>query len=121
MSPARKPDASHRLAPYTTRLKVFLYGPGEPIYGSTAYQAVTVQNRRGGISVHLRPGTPPGTVCHESVHAALFVLQVHGVDEHEGVGEALAYLAGHIFELIRKDQAAGRAAARTARRATVRV
>ncbi len=90
----------------------------EPIYGSTAYQAVTVQNRRGGISVHLRPGTPPGTVCHESVHAALFVLQVHGVDEHEGVGEALAYLSAHIFELIRKDQSTARAAAR---RATVRV
>jgi len=106
------------LAPFTTRLKVFLYPAGELIYRDSTYQAVTVQNRRGGVSVHLRPGTPPGTVCHESVHAALFVLRLHGVDEHEGVGEALAYLTAHIFELLRKDQASYRACARGA---TVRV
>ncbi|QMV32531.1 hypothetical protein KMB83_gp11 [Ralstonia phage Anchaing] len=63
--------------------------PAEGVYGLCDWSGdtVCVGVFRGGLQ----------TLCHECVHAALFILDGAGVDVTESNGEPLAYLTDFLF------------------------
>lgn len=90
---------------FSVPISIFVGGNHEAVNKALKTEAFVVPNRRGGVAFHddghvilyVVKRNDLKTMCHESVHAANFVLKFAGVEVDTSNDETLAYLTEWIF------------------------